>query len=78
MTGDRLVVSSTNKTDCHDITETLLKVVLNTIPPPPLSTHAQILKNNILLMFSSVMAVEVVFENLFSSSNKTYRHYINI
>jgi hypothetical protein len=24
-------VSSTNKTDCHDITEKLLKVVLNTI-----------------------------------------------
>ena len=24
-------VSSTNKTDCHDITEMLLKVVLNTI-----------------------------------------------
>ena len=27
------LVSSTNKTDCHDITEILLKVVLNTIPP---------------------------------------------
>jgi hypothetical protein len=26
-----LPVSSTNKTDCHDITEILLKVVLNTI-----------------------------------------------
>ena len=26
-------VSSTNKTDCHDITEILLKVVLNTIKP---------------------------------------------
>jgi hypothetical protein len=25
------LVSSTNKTDCHDITEILLKVVLNTI-----------------------------------------------
>jgi hypothetical protein len=24
-------ISSTNKTDCHDITEILLKVVLNTI-----------------------------------------------
>ena len=28
-------VSSTNKTDRHDITEILLKVVLNTITPPP-------------------------------------------
>jgi hypothetical protein len=27
-------VSSTNKTDCHDITEILLKVVLNTITLP--------------------------------------------
>ena len=27
-------VSSTNKTDCHDITEILVKVVLNTINQP--------------------------------------------
>ena len=27
-------VSSTNKTDCHDITEILLKVALNIITPP--------------------------------------------
>ena len=27
----RVPVSSTNKTDCHDITEILLKVALNTI-----------------------------------------------
>jgi hypothetical protein len=29
--SDKLLVSSTNKTDCHDITEILLKVALNTI-----------------------------------------------
>jgi hypothetical protein len=29
------VVSSTNKTDCHDIAEILLKVALNTITPNP-------------------------------------------
>jgi hypothetical protein len=29
------LVSSTNKTDCHDITEILLKVALNTITPNP-------------------------------------------
>ena len=29
-------VSSTNKTDCHDITEILLKVVLNTLTLTPL------------------------------------------
>ena len=28
-----IAVSSTNKTDCHDITEILLKVALNTINP---------------------------------------------
>ena len=28
------LVSSTNKTDCHDITEILLKVALNTITQP--------------------------------------------
>jgi hypothetical protein len=28
-----ILVSSTNKTDCQDITEILLKVVLNTITP---------------------------------------------
>jgi hypothetical protein len=30
-------VTSTNKTDCHDITEILLKVALNTITLTPLS-----------------------------------------
>jgi hypothetical protein len=36
VTCDRSMVfsrSSTNKTDCHDITEILLKVALNTIKP---------------------------------------------
>jgi hypothetical protein len=39
MTSDRAgvfsvtQVSSTNKTDCHDIAEILLKVALNTIKP---------------------------------------------
>jgi hypothetical protein len=28
-----LPISSTNKTDCHDITKILLKVALNTIKP---------------------------------------------
>jgi hypothetical protein len=30
------MVSSINKTDCHNITEILLKVVLNTINPNPI------------------------------------------
>ena len=48
-------VSSTNKTDRHDITEILLKVALNTITPshvmiPVLVTH-DITGNNILCSF---------------------------
>jgi hypothetical protein len=38
------VVSSTNKTDCHSITEILLKVALNTIKP-----NQQIKVSNCLL-----------------------------
>jgi len=41
-------VSSTNKTDCHDITEILLKVALNTIPP---SYHMARIKLTHLLSF---------------------------
>ena len=33
-----IVISSTNKTDRHDITEILLKVALNTINPNPISS----------------------------------------
>jgi len=32
-------ISSTNKTDCHDIAEILLKVVLNTMPLTPKRSH---------------------------------------
>ena len=35
VTYDRSVTSSTNKTECHDITEILLKVALNTIDISP-------------------------------------------
>jgi hypothetical protein len=37
-------VSSTNQTECHDITEILLKVALNTITPNPLQFMADIAK----------------------------------
>jgi hypothetical protein len=32
--------TSTNKTDCHDITEILLKVALNTITPNSIANHS--------------------------------------
>ena len=34
VTCDKSVFSSTNKTNCHDMTEILLKVALNTINQP--------------------------------------------
>jgi hypothetical protein len=40
-------VSSTNKTDRHDITEILLKVALNTINPNPLDNESTQLAFNI-------------------------------
>ena len=36
------LVSSTNKTDRHDITKILLKVALNTITPNPFNTGPQL------------------------------------
>jgi hypothetical protein len=36
-------VSSTNKTDCHDITEILLKIALNTINQPNLDYFLTVL-----------------------------------
>ena len=43
-------VSSINKTDCHDITEILLKVALNTIAPPPLYFSFQFTKEQQILL----------------------------
>ena len=45
----RTPVSSTNKTDCHNITEILLKVALNTITPNPIISY--------LLIFPCIIGV---------------------
>jgi hypothetical protein len=47
-------VSSTNKTDCHDITEILLKVALNTITITPLTFSCKYNPHPFLL-FSSIL-----------------------
>jgi hypothetical protein len=47
-------VSSINKTDCHDITEILLKVVLNTIAPPLLFISIYKRTKNLTLIFLKV------------------------
>jgi len=59
-------VSSTNKTDRHDITEILLKVALNTITPDPRRweqrSHAKVVhqlkihKKNVFFLFGSIHA----------------------
>ena len=46
-------VSSTNKTDCHDITEILLKVALYTLPTPTPPPHIPLLSTSTLLKYSS-------------------------
>ena len=40
-------VSSTNKTDCHDITEILLKVALNTIKQPTKTKNWNFIKSSL-------------------------------
>jgi hypothetical protein len=44
------LVSSTNKTDCHDITEILLKMVLNTIKKTNNYIHSIKLRVKMLLL----------------------------
>ena len=51
-------VSSTNKTDCHDITEILSKVALNTIKPN------QTIKNTFIDLFQYKHSVNVYFVNI--------------
>jgi hypothetical protein len=47
------LVSSTNKTDCHDITEILLKVVLNTMTLTLMTTYKFVIREIILIEFVS-------------------------
>ena len=56
-------VSSTNKTDCHDITEILLKVALNTIKPTYLLTLASPLSSNCPL--TKVSKASQLFSEMF-------------
>jgi hypothetical protein len=59
-------VSSSNKTDHHDITEIMLKVLLNTITPNPLCSTLMVLQlhvyNNFsLLMFAVKSTVDMLY-----------------
>jgi hypothetical protein len=68
-------VSSTNKTDRHDITETLLKVALNTINSTNVTSCYQIFDNHTIVdMFSNVTSCYQIFDNhtivnMFSNEN---------
>jgi hypothetical protein len=67
-TCDRSVVFSTNKTDRHDITEILLKVVLNTIKPTnqPYVSMTTTLKVFCLISFNiKIQLIDQIHINLF-------------
>ena len=50
-------VSSTNKTDCHDIAEILLKVTLNTIKPNQKTKPLQFVKINLCASYGFIPAL---------------------
>ena len=54
------LVSTTNKTDCHDITEILLKQALNTIKP----TNQPITSTKSPLLFSDQIAESKILLNV--------------
>ena len=52
--GGFLRVSSSNKTDCHDIAAILLKVTLNTITPNPINIDLFVYTSNNLALLKVV------------------------
>jgi hypothetical protein len=61
-------VSSTNKTDCRDITEILLKVALSTITLTPLPSHCSMKVYFLLLRYNIILHFMVGFSafNMYS------------
>ena len=53
-------VSSINKNDHHDITEILLKVVLNTINPPPSSIDCKMFSYHVNFILCTKLICHVV------------------
>jgi hypothetical protein len=60
-------VSSINKTDRHDITEILLKVVLNTIKPTNLNTFNAINYDKDILVYLNTLNCPLILESLVHS-----------
>ena len=72
------LVSSTNKTDCHVMTEILLKVVLNTIKPKP---NLSIVRRNMdvneherLSNFMQIKVNEQCFDCCFTSHCRVFNN----
>jgi hypothetical protein len=65
VTCDRSVVFSTNKTDRHDITEILLKVVLNTINQPYVSMTATLKVFSLISFNIKIQLIDQIHINLF-------------
>jgi hypothetical protein len=59
-----LLVSSTNKTDHHDITEILLKVMWNTIKPTNLNTLNEINYDKDILVYLNTLNFPLILESL--------------
>jgi hypothetical protein len=74
MTCDRSVVSSTNKTDRHDITEILLKVVLKhkmNNPNPVNKDYAMI--SNMVENFTNPFVIAFYNPPVYSTSSVVYQ-----
>jgi len=61
-------VSSTNKTDCHDVTEILLKVALNTIPLTP--SHYSV------IFYFVLLSVSWYYNTFTSTQSKSSPQYV--
>ena len=71
-------VSSTNKTDHHDITEILLKVVLNTISQTEPNFHGF---TNLIYWHTLSLVVSIIVEKYlwhFNPLVKAFYRYINL
>jgi len=69
------LVSSINKTDCHDITEIMLKVVLNTITVTPL-TFDHVETNDLEMLFVTVLTKICFLFSLIRNLNKINLWYL--
>jgi hypothetical protein len=66
-------VSSTNKSDPHDITQILLKVAFNTLTPPPYSDIGlRALQYNLFVGFVLLDLKKTVGTSLFTTSNNVH------